>query len=171
MAAESGIALLEEDVAIVNGVRFLGATLWTDYALDGDYSGSVTAASMGMMDHRQIGTNDGPFRPEDAVSAHRRAKAWLDGMLAEPFDGPTVVVSHHAPTPRSIGPRFVGDPLNPAFASDLTDLVVRHQPVLWVHGHVHERCDYRVGTTRVVCNPRGYALEPTGFDPALVIDL
>ncbi|MGU3493957.1 metallophosphoesterase [Xanthobacteraceae bacterium A53D] len=171
LAGEAGIHLLEEDATIVEGVRFLGATLWTDYMLDGDYSGSMAAASMGLMDHRQIATADGVFRPENAGAAHRRAKAWLDGMLSQPFDGPTVVVTHHAPTPRSIGPRFAGDPLNPAFASDLSDLILRRQPALWVHGHVHERCDYQVAATRVVCNPRGYALEPTGFDPMWVVTI
>lgn len=171
LAEEVGIALLEEDVAIINGVRFLGATLWTDYMLDGDHSGSLKAAVVGMADHRQIGAAYGVFGPEDAEAAHRRARAWLDGMLGQAFEGPTVVVTHHAPTPRSIGPRFVGDPLNPAFASDLSNLILRHQPALWVHGHVHERCDYLVGSTRVVCNPRGYSSEPTGFDPGLVINL
>lgn len=171
LAGEAGIHLLEEDATIVVGVRFLGATLWTDYKLDGDHFGAMNAATMGMMDHRQIGTDDGAFRPENAASAHRRAKAWLDGMLSQPFDGPTVVVTHHAPTPRSIGRRFVGDPLNPAFASDLTDLIIRHAPDIWVHGHVHEGCDYHVGRTRVVCNPKGYAFEPTGFIPDFVVDI
>lgn len=171
LAAEAGIALLEEDMAIIKGVRFLGATLWTDYRLDGDYSGSVKAAAMGMADHREIVTAYGCFRPQDAEAAHRRARAWLDGMLAQPYDGATVVVTHHAPTPRSIGLRFAGDPLNPAFASDLSDLILRHQPALWVHGHVHQQCDYQVAGTRVACNPRGYPSERTGFDPGLVIRL
>lgn len=170
LAVEAGIHFLEEDAAIIGGVRFLGATLWTDYMLDGDYSGSMKAATVGMTDHREIGTGYGAFRPEDAVSAHHRGRAWLDGMLSHPFDGPTVVVTHHAPTPRSISSRFAGDPLNPAFASDLSDLILRHQPDLWVHGHVHEHCDYQVAATRVICNPRGYASEPTGFDAELVIN-
>lgn len=171
LAAEAGIHLLEEDGTVVQGVRFLGATLWTDYTLDGDYSGSVKAATVGMADHREIGTGYGAFRPEDAASAHRRARVWLDGMLAQPFDGPTVVVTHHAPTPRSISSRFAGDPLNPSFASDLSGLILRRQPALWIHGHVHEHCDYQVAATRVVCNPRGYPSEATGFDPAFVIRL
>ncbi|MFG1395252.1 metallophosphoesterase [Xanthobacter agilis] len=171
LAAEAGIALLEEDMAIIKGVRFLGATLWTDYRLDGDYSGSVKAAAMGMADHREIVTAYGSFRPEDAEAAHRRARAWLDAMLAEPFDGATVVVTHHAPTPRSIGSRFAGDPLNPSFASDLSGLILRRQPALWIHGHVHEHCDYQVAATRVVCNPRGYPSEATGFNPGFVIRL
>lgn len=171
LATEAGIHLLEEDRAIIDGVRFLGATLWTDYMLDGDYSGSMKAAAVGMTDHREIRTEFGAFRPEDAVSAHRRARAWLDAILAQPFNGPTVVVTHHAPTPCSIGSRFAGDPLNPAFASDLSEMILRSKPDLWVHGHVHELCHYQIGATRVVCNPRGYAMEPSGFDPELVIDI
>lgn len=68
---------------------------------------------------------------------------------------------------------FAGDPLNPYFASNLEDLIEAHQPALWLHGHTHGSCDYRIGGTRVVCNPRGYhphALNPK-FDPGLVIEL
>jgi Icc-related predicted phosphoesterase len=68
---------------------------------------------------------------------------------------------------------FRDDPVCAAYASDLDAFIEQAQPQLWVHGHIHSSRDYRVGRTRVVCNPRGYVpFEPNaGFDPALVIEL
>jgi Icc-related predicted phosphoesterase len=91
--------------------------------------------------------------------------------MATPFRGPTVVITHHAPHPNSVNSRFVGDPLNPAFVSDLGDLIARHQPDLWLHGHTHCSGDYRLGRTRVICNPAGYGRENPAFDPTLVVEV
>ena len=87
-------------------------------------------------------------------------------------DGTTaVVITHHAPTPRSIAPRFHGNALNPAFASNLERLIVRYQPALWIHGHMHNSVDVTLGETRVVANPAGYNRgENPGYDPALCIE-
>ncbi len=76
---------------------------------------------------------------------------------AQPFDGKTVVVTHHAPSPRSVHPRYAQDLLTPAFASDLEGLMDASRVALWIHGHTYEAFDYRVHGTRIVCNPRGYA--------------
>ncbi len=77
-------------------------------------------------------------------------------QLEQAFAGPTVVITHHLPALKSIAPRYANDPLNPAFASRLEGVIVRYQPTLWIHGHTHDRCDYELFRTRVVCNPRGY---------------
>ena len=84
---------------------------------------------------------------------------------------PTVVVTHHLPHALSIPERYKGDLLNAAYASDLTDTIRLGPPTLWVHGHAHECCGYRVCGTRVICNPRGYGNENKAFDPALVVDI
>jgi hypothetical protein len=78
--------------------------------------------------------------------------AWLDARFAEPHAGPTVVVTHFAPSRLSIHPRFAGSPLNACFTSDLAAHIGRWQPRLWLHGHTHDSFDYRIGATRVVCN-------------------
>ena len=137
-------------------MRFIGCTLWTDYKLDGDPQRAMRDAAVGLMDHQLIRYEEGRFLPVQASAMHRRSRRWLDAVLGEPFAGPSVVVTHHAPHARSISPNYVGDPLNPAFASDLSALIRRRRPTLWVHGHVHASHDYRLGTTRVICNPRGY---------------
>ena len=100
----------------------------------------------------------------------------LRAALAEPFDGPTVVITHHAPTLNSIHPRFAGSPLNGLFVTDAQDLVAASGARLWIHGHTHDSFDYQVQCTRVLCNPRGYVnwsgkTENNAFDPALVIDV
>jgi hypothetical protein len=95
--------------------------------------------------------------------------------LALPFAGPTVVVTHHAPSLRSVPARFAGSPLNPNFVSDAEHLLADSHARLWVHGHLHDSCDYAVHGTRVLCNPRGYARdginENPHFDPQLMVDI
>ncbi len=93
----------------------------------------------------------------------------------KPHDGPTVVITHFAPSRKSISPKFEGSPVNACFVSDLEPQILRWQPELWVHGHTHGSFDYKVGKTRVVCNARGYAKdgvpENPKFNPALVLEL
>ena len=95
-------------------------------------------------------------------------------ITGEPGKAPAwkrIIVTHHLPSVRSIPVRFSRSPLNPAFALDLEALITVYQPDLWIHGHTHDACDYRLGDTRVVCNPRGYPGEQTGFDAALLIEV
>lgn len=169
------VNFLENDAVVLDGVRFLGCTLWTDYALDGDVETGMLMANHMLNDHRRVLWRALPqremFTPERAMETHKRSRAWLEAELAKTFDGPTVVVTHHAPHPQSINRRFKGSALNPAFASDLTDVMERWTLDLWVHGHMHDSCDYMVGETRVLCNPKGYAAENPAFEPGLVIEV
>ena len=134
----------------------------------------MNACATGMNDHRRIGWQKQPwlrFRPQEAALLHHQSKTYLAEVLATPFRGPTVVISHHACHPRSIHPEFMSDSLTGAFASDLSTLIEAHQPTLWVHGHVHQSFDYRVGETRILCNPHGYGTENPNFDGALVVEV
>ena len=150
-----------------HGTRFLGCTMWTDYELFGNAMASMGHAGNGMNDHRLIRTSAGAgshgstaFTVLHALQRHKRELAWLESKLAEPFDGPTVVVTHHLPSLKSVLERFDEDPLTPAFASSLDWLIEKYQPTLWIHGHTHDSCDYNIGETRVICNPCGYQHEP-----------
>jgi Icc-related predicted phosphoesterase len=111
-----------------------------------------------MNDYRQIARQRNPwqrFVPETACRMHQRSRLFIASALkADPIK--TVVVTYHLPHARSIPSRFQGDLLNAAYASDLSEVIEAGRPALWVHGHTHESCDYRVGDTRIVCNPRGY---------------
>jgi 3',5'-cyclic AMP phosphodiesterase CpdA len=229
-AAEQAVTppvhLLDCDSVVIDGVRFLGCSLWTDFELridtaDGlasDVNKGMAAARKSMVDYRTISVlaaapvagastvrklrperspyamgqrrpEDEPptlrnfigasvrrLTPEDTLALHRTQRAWLQRALAEPFDGPTVVVTHHGPHRASLAPRFAADWVSTAFISELPPSFF-DVPVLWIHGHTHASFDYRVGRCRVLCNPRGYQIgrmvvpENPHFDPALVVDV
>lgn len=85
---------------------------------------------------------------------HRATRALIERVLARSCNEPTVVVTHHAPHPGSVAPRFAGHPVNPAFVNDLAALM--GPAALWIHGHTHDSSDYMVGASRIVANPAGY---------------
>lgn len=173
-AAEAfpGVHFLENTSVVIDGVRFLGATLWTDYRIEGHPQIAMHHARARMNDYTQIARQRNPwqrFVPEAAYRMHQQSRTFLNTALKD--SASTVVVTHHLPHALSIPPRFKGDLLNGAYASDLTQLVESGRPALWVHGHTHDSCDYSIKETRVVCNPRGYEDENSDFDPRLVVEV
>jgi Icc-related predicted phosphoesterase len=185
-AVEAGVHFLDADSVTIDGVRFLGCTLWSDYRLYGNPVLGVDDAAKGMNDHRYIKRraikrgDKGRYRfaPKEAAWHHQRQRTFIERELATPHDGPTVVVTHHAPSRQSIPARFEGVALNVAYASNLESLILQWQPALWIHGHIHDSADYTIGTTRVRSNPKGYGpgaefkqIENPAFDPGLVIDV
>lgn len=157
-AKGTSVNFLERDVADYGGVRFLGCTLWTDYRLWSNRTQrqQMEHAQLRINDHRLISTSDGGlFTAARALEEHEVSRAWLVSELSKDYDGKTVVITHHAPHPLSVHPRYAGDATNAAFASDLTELLQRSD--YWLHGHVHDSFDYSVAGCRVVANPRGYA--------------
>lgn len=170
-ASNSEVELLDCSEAFVGSVRFLGCTLWTDYSL-APRSGrpEVIEASRSLCpDYKLIRRGLRLFAPEDAIELCARHRRWLAAKLSEPFPGKTVVITHFAPHPRSIAPAYANHPANPGFVLDLSDLMGR--AALWIHGHTHTFFDYTERGTRVVCNPRGYPKEPTGFRPGLSVEI
>jgi Icc-related predicted phosphoesterase len=171
----ANIRVLDNESCEFHGVRFLGATLWTDFMLYGEGEAwfSRQRARRSIDDFTVIRNGDRRFTPEDSVRLHEASKAWLVSELQRPVDGRTVVVTHHLPATPSVASRYRNDPLNPAFASRLEDVIETYRPDLWIHGHTHVACDYEIFGTRVVCNPLGYPGESAdrGFQPGLVIDL
>ena len=167
------VHVLSDRSAIVGGVRFLGATLWTDFELLGDPARSAAAAREQMTDFERVRVepNGSRCQPHDTVTWHQRSVAWLRESLADGAPVPTVVVTHHAPSARSLNPLYT-DPVAAAYASHLDELVAASGARYWLHGHTHYSVDYTLGATRVVSNQRGYPDELVGhFDPALVLEL
>ena len=177
----TNVRVLDDEEAVFEGVRFLGTTLWTDFMLFG--AGEKRAAAMQeaqrfMRDFSRIRVDDGgerAFSPADCAASFEVHARWLERKLAEPHAGPTVVVTHHAPSRKSIHPRFADSLLNACFVSDAERLVDGSRACLWVHGHTHDSFDYVVNRTRVVCNPRGYAKngvnENARFDANFVVEI
>lgn len=176
----TNIHFLDNDDLILDGVRFLGGTLWTDFRVFGQTRSVVAMMTCQQMindfRHITIGPEKRRLRPEDTVTMHETTVSFLKSMLMEPFDGKTVIITHHAPSMESVAERFKHDILTPGFASDLTHLM-GPKVALWVHGHVHNSNDYVCNGTRVVCNPRGYqpqsvsSPENRAFNPLLVVEL
>lgn len=174
-ADECKVHLLDNDAFVINGVRFLGSTLWTDFLLFGK-SKKSTAMSDGqncLNDFRLIREGREVFSPARSIRLHEQSLAWLKARLIEPFDGKTVVVTHHLPSKLSVVDRFKNQLLSACFASELDYLFGNMD--MWIHGHTHDNLDYEVNGTRVICNPRGYVtyrgIENFNFDPALVLEL
>lgn len=196
-AAEgSNVHVMDRDAVTIGGVRFLGCTLWTDFQLprhngqgelDADIAGALASANLQLNDFQLIQVEAPASRmnrprqfrrllqAEDTMAQHWVDRDWLRKRLAEPHDGTTVVVTHHAPSVGSVAARYHGDPLAPAFVSDLPDALFE-APSIWIHGHTHTSADYEREGCRVVSNPRGYkqkdgTIENKHFVPNLVIQV
>ena len=153
------VYFLEQANRVIDGVEFIGATLWTDC----NRHDPVTMYSLkgAMNDYRVILRSHNGYnrlRPEDTLRCHQRSLAYVQQCLSQPQGHPTVVCTHHAPSRASTHPRYRDDTLmNGGYSSELSDLILDNpQIALWTHGHTHEPFDYMIGPTRVVCNPRGY---------------
>ena len=181
LCAGTHVHFLDQDELVIGNVRFLGATLWTNFKLFDDAAANDTAKAQArerLRDFNRIRASAAAatvFTPDDSISIFEQHANWLAERLGTVHDGPTVVVTHHAPTRNSIHARFAGSLLNACFVSNLQDLLGSDRVQLWVHGHTHDSFDYVVNGTRVVCNPRGYAREGINenavFDPHLVVEV
>jgi predicted phosphodiesterase len=178
-AATSNVHFLNCGEFRHGNVRFLGATLWTDFDLFGDDARlkCMREAEATMNDYQCIRLSEAgnrKLRPSDTIDFHIQQKSWLSKMLKEVHNGPTVVITHMAPSFGSIANRFADDDVSAAFASRLDGMV--SQADVWIHGHMHDSFDYVVEGCRVVCNPLGYQkrsgnAENPEFDPAFVVEI
>jgi len=186
-ARRTGVHCLDRSSVVVDRVRFIGCTLWTDFGLEiqteqgllSDVAIGMSNCARHLVDYRAIRWQSDDSRrlllPGDTLSMHVLEREWLDKELSKPFDGKTVVVTHHAPHRLSLAAKFSDDWVSTGFVSQLPDSFFA-VPDVWIHGHTHARFDYRAGSCRVVCNPRGYRLrsgdfEVPGFDPGCVVNV
>ena len=169
------IIWLHQRVHVVNGVRLIGCTLWSDFEALVPQHGPLTrqlkarekAERAANFYLRKTGTTfKGEAFLSDAVRAQALAdQAWLAQTLSEPFSGPTVVVTHFAPTLKSADPRYGLTPGTAGFCNALDHLLPKAN--LWLHGHLHCAQDYVHMGCRVAANPLGYARknEQLAFEP------
>ena len=173
------IYFLENDVKVINDIVFMGATLWTDCNKHDPFT--LHALADMMNDFRIIRNDDAGYRtlkPADIADRHRKTlqyfKTVMDGY---PQEQKFVVVGHHTPSHLSCHPQYAHDYImNGGYHSDLSEFILDHPQIkLWTHGHTHHPVDYVLGSTRVVCNPRGYEsdgyTEDTGWNPNIVLEV
>lgn len=173
------IDVLEDDVSYLETpagtARIIGSTLWTDFEISGDPDAHMMTA----MRHLVSDYGVTALLPSETIRIHKQSREFLRDTLATPFDGPSVVMTHHLPSARSISPDFAGQASNAAFASNLDDLIGTGQATLWVHGHTHGSIQYRDASgTLIVCNPLGrphkhvaMVFENRYFKPKLTVSL
>ena len=184
--ARLGLIWLESEVVLLQGVRFVGSTLWTDFdalSTDAARSADITlgqqltarekafrAANFYLKKNHALRQGLPMLAPEVRTEG-LRSQAWLREALATPFAGNTVVVTHFAPSLLSADPRYGLTPGTAGFCNALDDLFPLAK--LWLHGHLHCPNDYVKGGCRVVANPLGYARkgEQAAFQESLCITL
>ena len=171
--AGSHIHVLENDSVEIDGWRFFGCTLWTDFALFGDPQiGAIEALAMNDYKCIRQSVTYRRLRPVDNGVRHLDSVKAIESFLATGDPRRSVVITHHAPSMRSLPPDRVEDPASCAYASHLDDSIQRTRPLLWIHGHIHSSRDYVIGETRIIANPRGYADGPNDdFNPEMVLEI
>jgi len=170
-AKGSQVHVLENNVFKLNGFVFLGCSLWTDFQLRPSAREAMSFAEQEMSDFWLIQKSASQlFGAADSVRRHVASVRWLKRRFARHDPARTIVVTHHAPSPRSIDQ--ADNPLSAAFASDLDALIRASKVRLWIHGHTHHNVNYKIGSTRIYSNQRGYPKEQVeGFKATKTINL
>lgn len=157
-ALPNNAILLDDHVYEQEGWTFFGGTLWTDM----NKGNPITSFYIRdyMNDFRRIKKSKQPyyaFKPQVAATEHARTLRFLDSAIHN--KDKVFVITHHAPSYRSIDPKFANmHEANHAYASDLSEFILDLPQIkYWIHGHVHCTNDYKLGNTRVLSHPRGYA--------------
>lgn len=158
-SAFNNVHFLEQRCKEICDVTFIGATLWTDMN-KGDRTTLMLVQEM-MNDYRVIRNSDKNYarlKPLDTYNRHRKSLDYIKSVINSNPNKKYVVVGHHAPSKKSVKPRYAEDvEMNGAYSSDLDDFILAYPQIkLWTHGHTHDAFDYAIGNTRIVCNPRGY---------------
>jgi len=170
----SNVNVLENNMVEFEGIRFHGATLWTDFSLFGNpvESGIICQARMNDYALIRVDPAYSKLRSIDTYQIHQKSKSWLQKSLQESRGYKNVVITHHAPSAKSIPEHDRDHALSAAYASNLEDVILEHQPLYWIHGHIHTPTRYTIGNTEIICNPHGYLNEKyNGYEEDLIIEI
>lgn len=169
------IHILDTETKVIDDVTFIGGTLWTDMNKEdpitihaiadmmNDFvcvTNSVKKVAIKLMDGSRY-MRDAKFSPSDAIEEHKKMIEYIRTVIEGKHDQKYVVVGHHGPSKASVHPRFRNERdhiINGGYSSELSEFILDHPQIkVWTHGHTHDKFDYMIGSTRVICNPRGYA--------------
>jgi Icc-related predicted phosphoesterase len=160
-AGYKNFEVLDDRVHAYDGVRFIGSTMWT------------AAIIYGMNDYQIIQHGNDILQPVHTQMMHHISAQWIEDALAQPWEGETVVITHHAPTPECVVPKFNGNKMNPCFHAHMNRTIAENDIKYWLHGHMHDSIFVEQDGTEIHCNPRGYAGygANTGFRNPLVLEV
>ncbi|WP_079242443.1 metallophosphoesterase [Chryseobacterium indologenes] len=171
-ALDTNVHVLENSFVDIDGIRFHGATLWTDFSIFGNPVQYGMLCQSKMNDYKMIRRDPSysKMRTLDTFKIHQLSKQWLKESLEDSKGLKNIVVTHHAPSLQSVPEHYKEDPVTSAYASDLEDVIKEYQPLYWIHGHIHTPCRYKIEKTEVICNPHGYIDEKyNGYDKELIV--
>lgn len=177
-----GITVLDNETVELDGIRFFGSTLWTDF--EGRSEAVMKKVGRRMGEYFFVKTRGASANPEaplrkfqleDALQAHDQAMAALLSDVKAGYGKSTVVITHHAPSKRGCNPQFSSNGLDGAYYSALDSQIACLTTVpVWIHGHTHVAKTYQIGRVKVRTNARGFLSKgqgATGFSPAASFDL
>ena len=174
----TAVFCLDYGVYTQDDVRFIGATLWTDYKADVRVPQDLAMfyVEKGLADHKKIkykaGNKYRNFQPLDALAIHKKELNWLEEQINKPYKGKTVVISHHGPHPVCQHPAYPVSEISTAFHSDLSKLIENSAIDIWAFGHTHANIDSVITDTRIISNQAGYPGENvSGFNASNIIDI
>jgi len=174
LAKSTNIYVLEDSFIDIDDVRFHGCTLWTDFSIFGDPVEYGIICQSAMNDYKMIRRDPSysKIRSIDTFKIHQVSRMALERNLSESEKSKNIVITHHAPSLQSVPERYTKDPVTSAYASNMDDFILKHQPDFWIHGHIHTPTRYHIGKTEIICNPHGYIDEPNnGYERELIIEI
>ncbi|EUB86989.1 hypothetical protein PMI25_004483 [Pseudomonas sp. GM30] len=168
--AAAHLHVMENETWVCNQTRFLITTAWTNFSSSGDVVAATKMCGQWMNDFQVIRAEESfrRLRPADVIERNRIAFEFLSDELAKPFEGKTVVVTHHCPILEVAGDKHDGH-LNAAYTNRWHSLLP--QVDVWIFGHTHRSVDIELDGCRLISNPRGYPREDTGFIPDFTIEI
>ncbi|MBV2223950.1 MAG: metallophosphoesterase [Cloacibacterium sp.] len=170
----SNIHVLENSFVDIDDVRFHGCTLWTDFSIFRNPMKYGMICQPLMNDYKMIKRDPSysKMRTIDTFKIHQHSRKWLEESLLSSSLHKNIVVTHHAPSIKSVPEEFKNDPVTSAYASNLDDFILNTEPDFWIHGHIHTPVQYKIGKTQIICNPHGYISEPyNGYNSELIIEI
>lgn len=166
-AKGTNIHFLQNESVVIDGVNFIGATLWTDYDLYGNQNLGMWNARQRINDYQLIHASATEIVwPDHLLDEHKKSVQSILTLIDRTKNN--VIVTHHSPTEKSLDSRYENSSLNVAYASNLEKFIQLDPSIsTWIHGHTHASADIQIGQCRVVCNPRGYVGHELNhkFDP------